>query len=203
MGEFFATHDELRSAIAVAAARLIAEDGYDYAAAKNKAMRNLVGKTRLPRQRIPSDQEVQEELRAYQHLFLADQQPRELSELREVALSFMTHIPQFEPIVYGAVVNGTASAHSSVHMLVFSDDPKEIDYWLLDQNIAFEACEDALLAQRSYPAVAFQWRGRWFQVGVATPVHRRGLLHKPGSSATPFQTDLNGFQRICALESSQ
>jgi hypothetical protein len=200
MEEFFTPHDELRTEIAIAAARLIAEDGYDYATARNKAVKTLTGKARLPKDRTPSDQEIQDELHTYQQLFQADHQPQELSELRAIAIDFMHQITHFEPIIYGAVVNGTASIHSDIHLLVFSDDPKEIDYWLLNQNISFDACEDALLAHQNFPAVAFKWHGKWFQVGVASPVSRRGLSNKQTHGGSPFQTDLSGLQHLYTKE---
>ena len=89
MEEFFAPQDELRIEIAMTAARLIAEEGLDYATARNQAVKALFGKQRVPRERLPSDQDIQDELRAYQALFQADSQPGELNELREVALQFM------------------------------------------------------------------------------------------------------------------
>ncbi|WP_284280597.1 UDP-N-acetylmuramate--alanine ligase [Limnobacter litoralis] len=196
MDEFFEAHDDLRTEIAMTAARLIAEDGYDYPSAKAKAIKQLAGKSRLPKDRIPSDQEIQDELRAYQALYLSDTQPAQLQSLRTVALEFMAQIPEFEPIIYGAVVNGTASDHSDIHLIVFSDDPKEIDYWLFNHNLQAEPCDDALLAGKTYPAVAFQWKRRWFKLGVATPTHRRGLLNRNNQDEFTFQTDRNGLQAL-------
>lgn len=196
MEEFFAPQDELRIEIAMTAARLIAEEGLDYATARNQAVKALLGKQRVPRERLPSDQDIQDELRAYQALFQADSQPGELNELREVALQFMQGIQQFEPIVYGAAVNGTGSAHSDVHIIAFADDEKEVDYWLLNQNINFDACEDALLAGKSFPAVAFRWKQRWFQLGVASHLQRRGLLNRQSPDGNLFQTDTAGLTRL-------
>ncbi|HEX4917406.1 MAG TPA: UDP-N-acetylmuramate--alanine ligase [Limnobacter sp.] len=196
MDDFFAPQDELRTEIAMAAARLIAEEGCDYATARAQATKAVFGRGKPPRHSVPSDQDIQDELRAYQALFQADTQPGELNELRLVALQFMQKMPQFEPIVYGAAVNGTGSAYSDVHLLAFADDEKEVDYWLLNQNIAFDACEDALLAGKAFPAVAFRWRQRWFQLGVASPLHRRGLLNRQGGENNLFQTDTAGLTRL-------
>lgn len=198
MDDFFAPQDDLRLEIAMAAARLIAEDGYDYPSARNKAIKELAGNTRLPRDRIPLDVEIEQEVRNYQSLYLSDTQPHELLQLRRSALSLMQALDEFEPIVYGAAVNGTGSHHSDLHLLAFSDNPKEIDYWLLNHNIDFDACEDALLAGRSFPAVAFQWKERWVQLGCTDPRDRRGLLKR---SDPPFQTDTAGLIRL--LEETQ
>ncbi|HEX4856532.1 MAG TPA: UDP-N-acetylmuramate--alanine ligase [Limnobacter sp.] len=196
MDEFTAPQDELRTEIAMAAARLIAEEGLDYTTARNQALKTVAGKQRLPRERLPSDQDIEDELRAYQALFQADSQPGELNELRAVALQFMRGISEFHPIVFGAAVNGTGSAHSDIHLIAFADDEKEVDYWLLNQNIRFEACEDALLGGKSFPAVAFRWKQRWFQLGVANHIQRRGLLGRPAPDGTLFQTDTDGLIRL-------
>jgi hypothetical protein len=193
MDDFFAPQDDLRLEIAMAAARLIAEDGYDYPSARNKAIKELVGNTRLPRDRIPLDAEIEQEVRNYQSLYLSDTQPQELLRLRQTALSLMLALQEFEPIIYGASVNGTGSHHSDLHVLAFSDNPKEIDFWLLNRDIAFEACEDALLAGRAFPAVSFQWKDRWVQLGCSDPRDRRGLLKRNESL---FQTDAAGLQRL-------
>lgn len=192
MEDFFAPQDDLRLEIAQAAARLIAEDGYDYPSARQKAIKELVGNRRLSRQQIPLDEEVEDEVRAYQQEYLSHCQPQELRALRQIALSLMQALADFEPIVYGACVNGTGSQHSDLHLLAFADNPKEIDYWLLNQNIDFEACEDALLAGRSFPAVAFQWNERWVQLGTAHLHERRGLL-KGRAQTHLFQTDTAGL----------
>lgn len=201
MEEFFTPHDELRTEIAMAAARLIAEEGLDYPTARNQAIKTVAGKGRLAKERIPTDQDIQDELRAYQALFQADTQPGELNELRRVALQFMQEMPEFEPIVYGAAVNGTGSAYSDVHILAFADDAKEVDFWLLNRNMAFEPCEDAILAGKTYPAVAFRWRQRWFQLGVGNLTQRRGLLKRQSPDGTLFQTDVAGLARL--IESSE
>jgi len=83
-----------------------------------------------------------------------------------------------------------------VHIIAFADDEKEIDFWLLNQNINFDACEDALLAGKSFPAVAFRWKQRWFQLGVANHVQRRGLLNRQAPDGPPFQTDIAGLTRL-------
>lgn len=193
MEDFITPQDEVRQEIAMAAARLIAEEGLDYPSAKNQAIKTVLGGQALAKNRLPNDQDIQNEVRAYQALFQAEHQPQELAELRAVAAEFMGKIPMFEPIIYGAAVNGTGSALSDIHLLAFSDDEKEIDYWLFNQHIQAEPCNDALLAGKSFPALAFQWKKRWFQLGVASPVQRRGLLKRKETQTPPFQTDLAGL----------
>lgn len=196
MDDLFAPQDPLRHEIAMAAARLIAEEGYDHASARHKATRSILGNNRLPKERAPSDLEIDNEIRAWHALFRSDTQPEELHQLRQAALSLMRALEDFEPILYGSAVNGTANKLSDLHVLAFADDPKEIDYWLLNQGLTFEACEDAHLAGKNFPAVGVQWQNKWVQLGSAEMRHRRGLLKKAPKDEHPFQTDLAGLQKL-------
>ena len=67
------------AAIAVAAARLIVEEGMEYGAAKRRAARDLGGNARNGD--LPGNDEIEDEVRAYLELFRADTQPAELAEL--------------------------------------------------------------------------------------------------------------------------
>ena len=102
MEEFIAPKDELRIEIAMCAARLIAEEGLDYATARNQAIKTLLGKQRVPRERLPSDQEIQDEVRAYQALFQAESQPGELDFRclpRQFPVELLQRFPQREDAV--------------------------------------------------------------------------------------------------------
>ncbi len=70
--------------IAATAARLVVDEGMEYAQAKRKAVRQLAG--RLPRGRteLPSNEQVEDEVRSHLALFCADTQPAELRALREL-----------------------------------------------------------------------------------------------------------------------
>jgi hypothetical protein len=103
--------DPLRHELAGIAARLIAENGYDYGTAKQKAAQELLGKQRVDKNSLPSNEEVEEELRIYQSLFQADTQPQRLKALRQTCLNLMQSLQAYEPIVYGGIVNGTAGEH--------------------------------------------------------------------------------------------
>ena len=64
--------DDLRTELAAAAARLIAEDGLDYAAAKQKAA-TLMGMNARSRSGLPDNAEVELELRRYLSTFMPQQ----------------------------------------------------------------------------------------------------------------------------------
>jgi hypothetical protein len=151
----------VREEIAQAAARLIAEDGRDYAGAKRKAARQLLGDTRVAGEWLPDNDLIEEELREYLALFHSDTQPAELRRLREVALDWMARLAEFNPYVTGAVLNGTANAHSDVHLQMFTDNPKEVAIYLLNENVQYDVSETRHFAGRGdVETLSFLWRGR-------------------------------------------
>lgn len=187
--------DPLRQEIAMTAARLIAEFGYDYATAKQKAARSLLGKQRIDRNRLPGNDEIEAEVLEYQALFQADTQPARLAQLRRVCADFMQRMAHFQPLVYGALVNGTASEHSGIHLLAFSDDPKETDYWLLNEGLRFEPVHVGDVNGEPVDAVQFAWRGEDFSLATLPPHKRRGLL-RPTADGRLIRVDWAGLQNL-------
>src|SRR5690242_13079475 len=99
---------ELATELAMAAARLIVEEGMEYGPAKRRAARD-VGRRGTRQVDLPDNDRVEDEVRAYIALFCADTQPAELRALREVALLWMERLQEFRPHLYGAVWRGTAT----------------------------------------------------------------------------------------------
>jgi hypothetical protein len=126
----------LRQSIASAAARLMAEDGIgDYGQAKRKAARNLgLGEGVA----LPSNEEVEAELRTYQALFQDEEQETRLRELREAALEAMEFLADFRPYLTGAVLDGTAGRYAEVEIDVFADSAKDVEIFLLSRSIPYE-----------------------------------------------------------------
>ncbi|WP_323121513.1 UDP-N-acetylmuramate--alanine ligase [Burkholderia alba] len=151
----------VREEIALAAARLIAEDGLDYAGAKRKAARQLLGDTRIAGEWLPDNDQIEAELHEYLALFQGETQPAELLRLREAALDWMIRLAAFDPYVTGAVLNGTANAHSDIHLQTFSDSQKDVAIYLLNQNIQYDVSETRHFAGRGdVETLSFLWRGQ-------------------------------------------
>lgn len=131
----------VREEIAIAAARLIAEEGLDYSSAKRKAARQVMGQTRVAGEWLPDNDQIEEEIREYQALFQADSQPAVLRRLRVFALDWMKRLAAFNPYLTGAVLNGTAGEHSDIHLQVFCDNPKEVAIYLLNANMRYDVSE--------------------------------------------------------------
>ena len=131
----------LRAEIAAAAARMIAEDGADYASAKRKAARLILGDGKARGEILPDNAQIEDEVRAYNELFFADTQPARLLHLRQLALEVMTELAPFNPYLTGAVLNGTAGAHSDIHLQLFTSSAKDVEIFLLNKNVDFEVSE--------------------------------------------------------------
>src|SRR5664279_3707590 len=113
------------AAIAIAAARLIVEEGMEYGAAKRRAARQLRLGTRAPD--LPGNDAIEDEVRAYLELFHAETQPRELALLRGIAANWMERLATFRPHLAGAVWRGTATRLSSIRIDLFCDDSKSAE----------------------------------------------------------------------------
>lgn len=130
---------QMRELIAQAAARLIAEDGIqDYANAKRKAARQVGAPDSHS---LPANSEVQQALRAYQELYQKDEQPIRLKQLRQEALRAMQMLESFNPHLTGSVLTGTATRHSDINLQLFADSAKEVELFLLNRNMPYEAGE--------------------------------------------------------------
>ncbi len=128
--------DSARREVAALAARMIADGGLDYASAKAKAARELFG-GRAPRGVIPDNDAVDEALREHLELF-DDEHPARVARLRATALRLMTDLADFQPLVTGAAWKGIAAEHAPVHLQLFHDNTKEVEFWLLNRRIEFD-----------------------------------------------------------------
>jgi hypothetical protein len=124
----------LRSELAQAAARLIAEDGMEYGAAKKKAVRQLGLPDNFP---LPGNAEIQDAVRDYHAIYQEDDQAERLDGLRRAAVELMRLLDPFSPYLTGSVLDGTATRHSSIDILLFPDSAKEVEIFLLDRGVGF------------------------------------------------------------------
>lgn len=124
----------LRSELAQAAARLIAEDGMEYGAAKRKAVRQLGLPDNFP---LPGNAEVEDAVRDYHAIYQEEAQGELLVALRCAAVELMHRLAPFMPYLTGSVLDGTATRHARIDLLLFPDSAKEVEIFLLDHGIAF------------------------------------------------------------------
>jgi hypothetical protein len=155
--------------IAAAAARLIVEEGMEYGAAKRRIAREM-GVARGPERALPSNEAVEDEVRAYLALFRSDTQPAELAALRRIALRWMQRLAQFRPHLGGAVWRGTATRLSMIHLDLYADDPKAPEIALINLGVAYDAGE-AGTGRRGEPLSVLSLADRCAELGEAVTVH--------------------------------
>lgn len=128
-----------RTRIAQTAARLMAEHGIrDHALAKGKAARQLG----LPASGgLPSNEEVDQALKAYQSLFEPETHELDLAAMRQQALAVMRTLARFDPVLTGGLVQGVASRFAPIEIEVYADSSKEFERFLLNHGIEFKAEE--------------------------------------------------------------
>ena len=123
--------------IAAAAARLVVDEGMEYAGAKRKAARSL-GRAAGRSVELPSNEQVEDEVREHLALFNADTQPAELLALRRLALVWMVRLAEFRPHLAGAVWRGTATRLSAIHLDLYCDDAKSAEIALINQRVDYD-----------------------------------------------------------------
>ena len=148
---------EARRRIAVEAARLMSEGGLrDYRQAKEKAAARL---GIVDESCLPKNSEIEDALREHQRLFHADDQPRALRRLREAAREAMRFFAAHEPRLVGAVLDGTADAHSAVCLHLYTDQPNAVLAQLQERRIAYDEQSRRLRIDREslreYPNLRF------------------------------------------------
>jgi len=136
-----ASRDDLTLELAATAARLIAEDGCDYASAKRKAAQLVLGDGGQRSRLLPDNELIESELRRYLRTFGGAGHLARLDSLRRQALAIMEHLAQFNPHLVGAVLNGTATEHSTLRLQLFTDSAKDVEIFLLNDGIRFSVAE--------------------------------------------------------------
>ena len=130
------SEDTISAEIAATAARLVVEEGLEYGPAKHRALKVLGLKS--GRAALPSNDELEDEVRDYLALFCADTQPAELAALRELAGMWMARLAEFRPHLCGAVWRGTATRLSNIHLQLYCDDSKSTEIALINWQVEYE-----------------------------------------------------------------
>ena len=166
--------DNQRRHLAYLAARLMAEEGVqDYAFAKQKAARQA---GLADSHALPDNREIEAALREYQGLYQSDSQPQELRHLREVAVKVMREFAEFNPLLVGAVLSGTANQFSEVTLQLFADDPKSLALFLVNRRYRFDQAEKRVRLGDEWAQVP-QYFLEVDGVPVALAVYARGEEH--------------------------
>lgn len=190
--------ESLRTDIAIAAARMIAEDGASYGAAKKQAAKQILGTQKIRGDFLPDNAQVETEVRAHQALFFSDTQPARLHHLRRLAISLMTDLAEFMPHLTGAVLNGTASEHSDIHLQLFADSPKDVAVHLMDRGIQYDVSESSHFKGRAEPVetLSFLWHREGVHLALYDRDDLRGALKPRASSVASERAGLSAVKAL-------
>lgn len=160
----------IRHAIAQEAAKIIANSGQDdYLYAKQKAASNMgINDNSI----LPSNIEIESALVEYHTLF--DQQhPDNLQRMRETALKAMQFFEDYQPLLVGPVVTGTANRHSEILLHLFADTAEDVGLYLDNRQIPSTICERRLQFQKKNPVYfpAYKFLAGDFEIAALVLPH--------------------------------
>lgn len=191
--------------IATAAAALVVEEGMEYGAAKRRAARDL-GRRSGRQGELPTNEQIEDEVREHIALFCADTQPAELQALREVALQWMRRLASARPHLGGAVWRGTATRRSAIHLDLYCDDPKGTEIELINAGVDYDV--GSIEQPGAEPINVLTVGTRSAALGELVSVHLilrdhddlRGAL-KPDAQGRSWRGDLAGLERLMQVGS--
>ncbi|MFZ6756718.1 hypothetical protein ACO0K9_05815 [Undibacterium sp. Ji50W] len=190
--------ESLRAEIAALAARMIAEDGADYASAKRKAAKQLLGNQKIKGDVLPDNAQVEQEVREYNELFFGDTQPQRLLHLRQLAVELMEELERFHPYLVGAVLNGTAGNHSDIYLHLFADNTKDVAIHLLNKDVQFEVSESFNNRNDRIETLSFMHKNE----GVHLVLHDQDDI-RSGHGKSTERVNLHGLRALMAEDDTQ
>lgn len=152
--------DDTRSAIAIQAARLMAQDGIeDYGLAKRKAARQLgIPDTR----KLPTNDEIDAALREYQVIYQGGAHAQRVNILRELAVCVMRELDEFAPHLTGSVLSGIAGPYAGIRLQLFAGNAKAVELFLLKQGTVYSVSQTRLFAgyeAKTFPVFTLDYKG--------------------------------------------
>ena len=194
---------DLATELTAVAARLVVDEGLEYASAKRQAVKllGLIG-ARVP---LPDQAAMDAAVRDHIAVFCADTQPAELRALREEALVWLDRLTEFSPYLGGAVWHGTATRHSDIYIQLFCEDPKAAEWRLLDKGVDFQT--GSVMGWKGEPVDALSLRvsckplEQWVQVHllVYDLDDLRGAL-KPDAQGRKPRGDAQALKALLGAE---
>jgi hypothetical protein len=187
-------------AITATAARLVVEEGMEYAAAKRKAARDFGSRPALP-----SNEQLEDAVREHIELFCAETQPAELRALREVAVVWMQRLAEFRPHLSGAAWRGTATRLSAVLLDLYCDDPKAAEIALVNAGVDYDVASLNRPGREPLNVLIVSERSS----ALREPVTLHLMLHdlddlrgalKPDARGRSWRGDLSALQRLLQRE---
>jgi hypothetical protein len=183
---------------------MIAEDGADYGTAKRKAAKMILGSQKIPGDVLPDNAEIEAEVREYQALFFGEEHAEHLHHLRSIALEMMEKLRDFSPYLTGAVLNGSASEHSDIHIQLFAESSKDVAVFLLNQGLNYDVSEanHFLHAGRSLEILSLLWKGEAVHLTLYEQDDQRQIAKSAGNRKIE-KADLNAVRALIKENSTE
>ena len=191
----FAASDttQLRTVIAQASARLIADHGItDWTMAKRKAARELGYDERVP---LPGDDEVEDALAVHHELFSGPEHALTLRAQREEALAWMRNLAEFAPRLTGGVAAGWATSDSGIRLELEADDPKVVEIALINTGTPYRS----LHGRPDVPAeLAVETESGGLHLVVRSPDYNRNRPRRDRQNREELRLDADALAALLA-----
>jgi hypothetical protein len=195
----------MKQEIAAQAAIFVADHGLDYGSAKKKAFAMLAG----PGQRnsnMPENYLIDDALLEHLTLFDVGHEQR-VMRMRKVALTMMLLIERFNPMLTGSVWKGIVAEHVPIHIQVFCENSKEVEFTLLNHQIDFEASELAhFKTGKPIEALTMHWRNEPILISLYNEDDLRGAVKEKIAGGrlmgTPVRAGVQAVQTLVDGSSS-
>jgi hypothetical protein len=191
----------IRERLAYRAARIMSEGGIDdFGAAKRKAARlEGVAETRF----LPSNEEIERELKIQLDLYQPDEHREVLRELRRQAVQAMRLLKGFNPWLIGPLVTGTAGKHSDIRLHLFADSAKDVEIFLLNQGITYEAGEMRVSVRDEWPTrpkLTFSLGGSTITAAVFLPHELRQVYKSSAEGKAQKRVSIEWLEAAIARD---
>jgi hypothetical protein len=132
------SHDKLRQAIALEAARLMYERiESEYYTAKRKAAKRLCRRGLKP-ENLPSNAEIRDQIQVFARIHEGDKRTEHLRDMRLEALCLMRLLRAYRPRLIGSVMTGHVRKGSDIDIHVFTDSVGLVTDLLAGEGYQFD-----------------------------------------------------------------
>lgn len=148
----------------------------------------------------PDAEEIRAALQTYQRLFRGSSQARALHVRRKAALEAMRFFAAFRPCLVGAVLDGTADAHSPILLHLHADEPEGALAFLRENDIPHRLGERTIRldAQRQIPVpcASFQADGLDWELWILPANCERSAPLECDGSTPMRRANAGALQRL-------
>lgn len=196
--------DNQRSRLAERAARWMSEHGSDDPALALRRVVSAEGSAAPDRRQWPGLDEIREALLTRQRLFRGNAQSQALARRRNAALEAMEFFAAFHPMLTGAVLDGTADAHSQVQLHLHVESAESVLAFLREHDIPYRLGERRIRLdarrQLDVPRIEFDADGVAFELWLLPEACARSAPLEPDGHAPMRRANLATLRRTLESE---